>query len=136
MVRVIRPLDRKLLRDLWQVKGQAIAIALVIGCGVATFVMSLSTLESLVQTRTTYYERYRFAHIFAHVKRAPETLAARLSEIPGVAQVQTRIVVDVTLDVEDLLEPAVGRIISIPDRPTPGPERYLSAARTLHRSHP
>lgn len=115
---MISALDRKLLRDLWKLKGQAIAIIAVIACGIATFVMSLSTISSLELTRATYYNRYRFAHVFAHLKRAPETLIGRLRDIPGVAQVQTRIVMDVTLDVAGLDEPAVGRLISIPDRKT------------------
>ena len=114
---MIRSLDRKLLRDLWNLKGQATAITAVIACGIATFVMSVSTISSLEATRTTYYNRYRFAHVFAHLKRAPETLRDRLRDIRGVAQVQTRIVMDVTLDVAGLDEPAVGRLISIPDRP-------------------
>lgn len=120
MSTLISPLDRKMLRDLWNMWGQAIAITAVIACGVATFVMSLSTVISLEGTRATYYDRYRFAHVFAHLKRAPETLGARLREVPDVAQVQTRIVMDVTLDVEGLDEPAVGRLISVPDRQTPG----------------
>ena len=68
----IRALDRKLLRDLWDIKEQALAIAAVIACGVATFVMSLTTLRSLELTRATYYDRYRFADVFAMVKRAPQ----------------------------------------------------------------
>ena len=120
MSMLISPLDRKMLRDLWHMWGQAIAITAVIACGVATFVMSLSTLVSLEDTRSAYYDRYRFAHVFAQLKRAPETLTARLRDIPKVAQVQTRIVKDVTLDVEGLNEPAVGRLISVPDRQTPG----------------
>jgi len=123
-------LDRKLLRDLWHMRSQAMAIALVMACGVAAFVMSLSTLASLESTLTVYYERYRFADVFAQVKRAPNALAGRLAEIPGVARVQTRIVVDVTLDVPKLREPAVGRIISIPDRPTTGlNDLYLRQGR-------
>jgi putative ABC transport system permease protein len=116
----MRALHRKLWRDFLNLKGQALAISLVMGCGVATFVMSLSTLESLLRTQTTYYERYRFADVFTHLKRAPSALAAHFAEIPGVARVQTRIVVDVTLDVPGLGEPAVGRLISIPERPAPG----------------
>jgi len=57
---IMRALDRKLLRNLREMKGQAIAIALVIGCGVAMSVMSLSTLRSLHATRQTYYGRVRF----------------------------------------------------------------------------
>jgi len=35
----MKALDQKLRRDLWKMKGQALAIALVIASGVATFVM-------------------------------------------------------------------------------------------------
>lgn len=129
---MISALDRKLFRDLWKLKGQAIAITAVIACGIATFVMSLSTISSLELTRATYYNRYRFAHIFAHLKRAPETLGDRLRDIPDVAQVQTRIVMDVTLDVEGLDEPAVGRLISIPDRKTASlNDIYLRSGRYI-----
>jgi putative ABC transport system permease protein len=114
-------LDRKLLRDLARMKGQALAVALVIAAGVAMFVMSLSTLASLSSTLDAYYQRYRFAHVFAYLKRAPNSLGERIAEIPGVAQSDTRIVKDVTLDVEGLIEPAVGRLISIPERPAGEP---------------
>ena len=72
----MRALDRKLMRDLWHMKGQAVAIGLVLASGVGTFVMSLSTLESLELSQQTYYERYGFSHVFAQLKRAPKTLAA------------------------------------------------------------
>ena len=61
MARVVRALDRKLLRDLWHLKGQAIAIAAVIGAGLAMFVGYLSTFASLERSQASYYERYRFA---------------------------------------------------------------------------
>ena len=62
------------------------------GCGVATFVNSRTMLHSLELTQQTYYERYSFADVFATLKRAPDSLIERLAEIPGVAQVETRIV--------------------------------------------
>ena len=108
-------LDRKLLRDLWQVRGQALAIALVIAAGIAIFASMLSTLDSLDLTLRTYYERYRFADVFASLERAPMPAAAQIAAIPGVARVETRVVADVTLDVPDLVEPATGRLISIPE---------------------
>jgi putative ABC transport system permease protein len=40
----------------------------------------------------------------------------RIAEIPGVQTTATRVVVDVTLDVPGMSEPAIGRLISIPDR--------------------
>jgi putative ABC transport system permease protein len=110
---VVRPLDRKLLRDIWTLKGQALAISLVIAAGVAMFIMYLSTFDSLRLTQDTYYERYRFAHVFAGLTRAPLHVRDRIAEIPGVARVETRVVVDVTLDVEGLTEPASARLIGI-----------------------
>lgn len=112
---MITALDRKALRDLWQMKGQAVAIAMVIGCGVALFVLSRSLLHSLELTQDTYYQRYNFADVFASLKRAPDVLGERIAEIPGVSRLETRIVVGVNLTVPGLPEPAMGRLVSIPD---------------------
>ncbi|MFG0331878.1 MAG: ABC transporter permease [Maioricimonas sp. JB049] len=107
-------LDRKLIRNLWQMKGQALAIGAVIACGVATFVMSLSTMESLQHSMERYYQEYRFAHVFAGLKRAPLSLLGRAALIPGVSRVHGRIVQEVTLDVAGFDEPVLGRLTSIP----------------------
>jgi putative ABC transport system permease protein len=115
----MRALDRKLYRDLRRIWLQALAIALVIGCGVAMYVMSLGTLRSLDETRTAYYERYRFGQVFASVTRAPERLARRIAAIPGVARSETRIVAAVTLDIDGMAEPARGLLISVPERHAP-----------------
>ena len=111
-------LQRKLLRDLWEIKGQALAIALVIAAGVTMFVMYRSTFRSLRLTQEAYYDRYRFADVFAMAKRAPERLEDRIAEIPGVARVATRVVVGVTLDVPEVDEPLSGRLVSIPGQRT------------------
>lgn len=110
----MRPLNRKLLRDLWGIRSQAVAIALVIAAGVATFVMSLNMLRSLQASKDAYYERNRFAELFAAVKRAPESVVTQIQAIDGVDQVDARIVVDVTIEVEGLVEPATGRFVSVP----------------------
>ncbi len=99
--------------------GQLIAVTLVLACGIATYVTMRSAFQSLVVAQSEYYSAYRFADVFAHVKRAPEAIAATLSAVPGVAAVNTRIVMDVTLDVPGLDEPATGRLISIPERRVP-----------------
>jgi putative ABC transport system permease protein len=125
-------LDRKLLRDLWQMQGQALAICMVMACGVATFVMSLSMLHSLETTQERYYEDYGFPHVFSHLKRAPRTLLERLVEIPGVSQAQARIVEDVTLDLSTLPEPAIGRLVSLPEYGDATMNRlYLRSGRWL-----
>jgi putative ABC transport system permease protein len=116
---MMRTLDQKLLRELSQSKAQSLAIGLVIASGVAVFVMSLGTLGFLESTRDAYYDRYRFAEIFASLKRAPNPVEQQIADIEGVAVVQTRIVSDVTLDVRGLAEPAVGRLVSLPDEGEP-----------------
>ena len=108
--------NRMFWRDLWHLRGQVSAAALVVACGVAAFVSMRSTYESLLSAQAEYYAAYRFADVFAQVKRAPESLAARIAEIPGVAEVRTRVAMPVTLDVPGLDEPATGRLISVPDR--------------------
>lgn len=109
-------LDRKLLRDLRALKSQALAVALVMACGLAMMVMTRSLILSLETTRDTYYSENRFAQVFARLKRAPNAVREQLAAIPGVATVQTGIAIQVTLDVPGLAEPAVGLINSLPER--------------------
>ena len=125
-------LDRKLVRDLSHMKGQAIAVALVMACGLAMMVMARSLIYSLSATRQEYYEANRFAEVFAHLKRAPNWLVARVAEIPGVAAVQAGISVQITLDIRDLDEPASGLARSLPDFAPPELNRlFLRAGRWL-----
>lgn len=107
-------LNRKLLRDLWWMRTQALAIALVIAAGIAMFVAYLANFDSLVRARDDFYSRQRFADVFASVRRAPEILVDRIRAIPGVEDVETRVVAEVVLDVPGLDEPASGRLVSIP----------------------
>lgn len=94
---------------------QALAIAMVIVSGVGIFIMSLSTLDSLYETRESYYRDYHFGHVFASLKRAPLSLVKRIEEIPGVDKVETRVVAYVNLDVEAFEDPVSGHILSLPD---------------------
>ena len=111
--------NRMLWRDLWHLRGQVIAAALVVACGVAAFVSLRATYESLLSARDGYYQAQRFADVFAQLKRAPSSLVARIAQIPGVGEVRTRVVLEVTLDVPGLDEPASGRLVSIPERRAP-----------------
>jgi putative ABC transport system permease protein len=110
----VRALDRKLVRDLLGMKGQVFAIAMVVAAGVAMFVMYLSNFQSLRRTQAAYYDNQRFGDVFVSVVRAPRWIEPRLAAIPGVLQVETRVVADVTLDVPGLAEPARGRLVSVP----------------------
>src|ERR1043166_5071126 len=125
-------LEKKLLRDLRRLKGQATAVALVMACGLAMMIMARSLIFSLDSTRREYYEANRFAEVFVHLKRAPNSLAARIAEIPGVATVQPGISVQVTLDLPQLSEPASGMVRSWPDFGAPELNRlFLRSGRWL-----
>jgi len=115
----VRALERKLLRDLWNLKAQVASIAVVVACGVGVLVGSIATIRTLQLSQSEYYARYHFAHVFARLKRAPEAVARQLEEIPGVAQVATRVVEDVAVDVPGVSEPATLRLVSIPSAGQP-----------------
>ncbi len=129
-------LDRKLLRDLWRLKTQVIAIAMVMAAGVATLVLAVGAYRSLDETRETYYERYRFADIFATATRAPEWLADEIAKIPGVAAVETRIVETAILDIEGFSVPATAALVSMPEIGDQVLNRiYLRQGRTPDPAH-
>lgn len=113
------PLDKKLLRDIWHLRGQVLAIAFVIGSGVATIVMALSTIDALQATADAYYQKYRFADVFAYAKRAPQRLQQDIAKLPGVQSVQTRISQYATIDIDGFEEPVIGQIVSIPEKGQP-----------------
>jgi putative ABC transport system permease protein len=115
LVIAMRALDIKLFRDVIRLWAQALAIALVIAGGVATLILAVGSYRSLDETRAAYYERHRFADVFAEVRRAPRTLVDQIAEIPGVAAVDVRIAKLALLDIPNYLEPATGQIISLPD---------------------
>ena len=129
----MRALDRKLLRDLWHLRGQALAIAAVIMGGVATLVMSLSTYDALVTTRDRFYAEGRFADVFANLKRAPEPVADRLRELPGVERLETRVVAGVKLEVAGFSDPITGLVVSLPDEGEPLGRNVTHQAVTLAR---
>jgi putative ABC transport system permease protein len=111
----MRTLNRKLLRDLATLKGQAAAIALVIASGVMTLVIAVTTLDALSLTQQRFYEEFHFADVFADLKRAPEGVAGRLHGIPGVNQVETRVKASVRLEVPGFDDPVRGLLLSIPE---------------------
>lgn len=109
----MRTLHRKLMRDLWRMWSQALTIALVVASGAGGFLTSLSAVDSLQLARDRFYASGRFADLFAGVKNAPLSLAARLQAAPGVAEVQTTIEQTVRVALPGVAEPIIGQLIGI-----------------------
>jgi len=100
-------------------RGQVAAVGLVIGSGVAVMVMSLTSVDALTESSQVYYDRYRFADVFASVVRAPESVAKRIEALPGVRFAEPRISRFATLRIDGFEEPAIGRLVSLPDDAQP-----------------
>jgi putative ABC transport system permease protein len=130
----VRALERKLFRDLDGMKGQVITIGLVVAAGVAGFASLQSTFDSLTWSRDRYYREYRFADLFAHLKRAPERVRGELEAVPGVARVHTRVVEAVRLPIEGMTQTAVGQVVSIPTGDPPPLNAYRLVAGRLPRA--
>nr|WP_299868328.1 FtsX-like permease family protein [uncultured Hoeflea sp.] len=123
-------LDRKLVRDLGRLWAQALAVALVMACGVMTLILALGATRALDDTRSAFYDRTRFGEIFASATRAPENLKSAILSINGVSAVATRVVKPVIIDIAGMAEPATGTLISIPDHGAPAVNQlYLRSGR-------
>jgi putative ABC transport system permease protein len=133
----MRALDRKLARDLWHYRSPLAAITAVVICGVALFVTLRSMNGYLRLSRDRFYADYRFADVFASLKRAPDAEARAIARRPFVRVVTARIIFEVTLDVPRLAEPALGRLVSIPVPREAGlNELHLMRGRWPERSRP
>jgi putative ABC transport system permease protein len=108
-------LHRKLMRDLLRLWPQGLAIALVMAAGAATLILGIGAHGSLAETRAAYYERNRFADVFANLTRAPKVYEDEIAQIPGVAAVETRVAKIALLDLPQVREPASAMFVSIPD---------------------
>lgn len=106
-------LDRKLLRDIAAMRGQVITIALVVAAGVAVFVASVSTYDSLWSWTSRFYSDARFPQVFVTLKRAPLSVVPQLNRIDGVTAVEPRIVRDVILDWPSSALPVSARMVSL-----------------------
>lgn len=126
----MKALDKKLLRDLRSMWAQAFAVALVVAAGVATLILAVGAYRSLDETRAAYYERYRFAHVFAVATRAPRGLMKQVLELPGVAAAEARITKNALLDIDRFTQPATGLVISLPSNGVPALNRlYIRSGR-------
>ncbi len=130
----MRALNVKLLRDLAGLKGQVAAIALVIAAGVMTLMITVTSLDAIRLSMERFYGGHHLADLWATVTRAPESLAERLSEIPGIDRVETRVLAPVRLMVDGYSDPIQGQILSIPDGRQPIFNRLAVRAGNLPES--
>lgn len=125
-------INRKLLRDLWAIKGQSLAIILVQAAGISLLVMSLGMIASLSQTMEAYYDRYRFADVFASATRAPILTLSEIRRIDGVAAAEGRIVGGGLVDLPAVDAPITARFVSLGE----DPRRELNSVHIVRGRRP
>lgn len=116
-------------------RGQLIAIILVIAAGIANYVAFRSTHSSLVRSQQFYYEVSNFGDVWIDVRRAPMSLKERISAIGGVTSIDLRVVASVVVDIPGLAEPAMGFITSVPTRGQPAVNRLSIISGRWLRPH-
>jgi putative ABC transport system permease protein len=109
----MKTLNKKLLRDLRLMWSQALTIALVVASGIAGFITTLSSVDSLQLARDQFYASGRFSDVFANVKRAPNSLEETLRQVAGVADVQTTLQQVVRIKISNSSDPILGQLIGI-----------------------
>jgi putative ABC transport system permease protein len=112
-------LHKKLLRTILTSWGQSLAVAMVMLCGIASYVSVYSAYLNLGLTRDTYYAHNRLADFEIMLERAPLSAVFKTEEIPGVREARGRIVKDVNVDIDGVNEPRTGRLISMPSHRHP-----------------
>lgn len=112
-------LNSKLLRDIRERWAQLSTIGFVVAAGIAAFVSLQATFQSLEQSRDAYYDAYRFGDVFATLQRAPDGVAEKLEEIPGVTLVHPRLVAPVRIPLQidgaaASRQPPIGQVVGLP----------------------
>ncbi|GHD48255.1 putative ABC transport system permease protein [Marinobacter persicus] len=116
-------LHTKLKRELWQIRGQVLAIALVIAGGIAVCLLSVVNYTSLDATRQQYYQEQQFADVFVSLKRAPRHLEQQIGQIPGVRELSARVEGAAKLEVSGFTDPVSARLVSLPPTGQPAVNR-------------
>ena len=112
---ILPALHMKLLRDAWRLSGLILASALVLGAGIALYIMAAGTLDSLTATRAAYYDRHALADVSAMARRAPRGLLTDIAAIPGVAAAEGRVSGAGRITVAGFPEPVNAILHSLPE---------------------
>lgn len=89
-------------------------MAFVVAIGISMLVATLSSYKAMVAARSDFYHVSHFADVFVFVKQFPASLLEQIKVMPGVRAAEGRIIREVLLDLPGKIEPATGRLISLP----------------------
>ncbi|MFO8060946.1 MAG: ABC transporter permease [Bacillota bacterium] len=107
----MRTLDRRLVRTVARSRLQCVAVALIIAMGLTSYTLLVNTYRNMDHSMWEYYRQQAFPHIFARFAPQGPGHLQRLQEIPGIAEIEGRIVTDTRIDVGRDANPVL-RLIS------------------------
>jgi len=116
---VIRKLNLKLVRDIRFSPWLFLGIVLVVASGITLFDASFISYYSLGGSYDLTYEKLNMADFTVDMQSAPQEVVDRIRRIPGVMQVEGRVVEELEIEQKLAAERVTGRIISLPDRGLP-----------------
>jgi putative ABC transport system permease protein len=88
-------LQRKVIRDMKENKGGYAACIIVFAIGLMIFTAYSLVMDNLTLAQQDFYKKQNFAEGFAEVRAMPYREAEKLGSIPGIRDLQGRIVEDV-----------------------------------------
>jgi putative ABC transport system permease protein len=94
-------LDRKMRRDLWRMKGRAIASVLLITMGSMLYVAFLAMMPSVQVFFYDFYDDSDFTDLEVYVGQEPIGVTAQLQNIAGVEAVEPRLVLPANVRLPD-----------------------------------
>ncbi len=112
-------LDRKLLRELRASWLLLLAIVGIVAVGVACYVSMGGAYHNLNEAKRRYYRQCRMADFWIDLKKVPLAELDALAELPGVAAIRPRIGFFATVDLEHVVKPLNGMVLSLPNRREP-----------------
>lgn len=132
---MVKCLDRKLLRELGQMWPGVVTISLVVSAGIAIFIGSITTSNSLRTAQDSLYLKQSFADVFVSLKRAPLSVASRVGQIEGILHAEPRIVASATLDLPGMEAPGRAELVSVPSSSSLN-RLYIRKGRMFDETNP
>lgn len=106
-------LNRKLVRDLWQARGQFISVLVVVIIGVMFYSGINAAFRNLSGASEKYYKEYRLGDLWASFYKAPESMEEKIKSLSFVKEATGRIVEDAKISISE--DNAVVRLVTLPD---------------------
>ncbi|MBS3983647.1 MAG: ABC transporter permease [Dethiobacter sp.] len=118
---------RKMVRDVLESKAAYLACLVVISIGLMVYTSLNLTADNLWQAKENFYREYGFPDGFATVKGIPEAEIRRLAAMPGIDQLEGRIVQDVRVIFPGREESTFLRLVTVGT----GQEKAMSKVKLL-----